>query len=311
MNKITDFNEKDSLAIKLLISNATKGVTNNGSPYLTLTLQDDSGSIDGKYWDISKEQTALIEAGKVYEVHFDVLSYRGVLQAKIHKINAVDQAEIDLVDFVKHSDIPKNQLQAEIKSYINMVENPIISKLVIEIMKEYHEEFFEYPAASKNHHNYVGGLATHVLGMLKVANQLCDTYPILSRDLMIAGVILHDIGKTVELSGPFMTEYTKEGKLLGHISIMQAKIFEVAEKFNLAECEEVTLIRHMVLSHHGQYEYGSPVLPMIIEAEMLQFVDNIDARVEALTKAFEETDEDSFTSRIFSLENRSFYKHNK
>ena len=143
--------------------------------------------------------------------------------------------------------------------------------------------------------------------MLKLANDMCDLYPMLNRDLLISGVVLHDVGKCIELSGPVITEYTLSGKLLGHISIMQAIVSEVAKE-NEIEGEEVLLVRHMILSHHGEYEFGSPVLPLIPEAEMLHYIDNIDARMNSLQKALETIEEGEFTPRIFAMENRSFYK---
>ncbi|MEG0290377.1 MAG: HD domain-containing protein, partial [Erysipelotrichaceae bacterium] len=123
----------------------------------------------------------------------------------------------------------------------------------------------------------------------------------------IGGVLVHDLGKLIELSGPVITEYTLEGKLLGHISIMQAKLTSVAKEQKI-EGEEVTLLRHMILSHHGVYEYGSPVLPMIPEAEILYFIDNMDARMNTMEKALNQVEPGEFTPRIFALENRMFYK---
>lgn len=310
MNKqIKDLKEKDSLSIPLLISNVTKGVTNTGSPYMSLTLQDKTGTIEAKYWDVSAEQSTLIEPGKVYEVNLEILKYRSVLQGKVQKVLHLDQTTVSVNDFIKTSAISKDVLQKEIKEYINQIDNPTIHQMIVEVMKEYHELFFDYPAASKNHHSFVGGLATHVLGMLKLADKMVDLYPSLSRNLLYAGVLLHDIGKTEELSGTLMTEYTTQGKLLGHISIMQAKLFEIATRLKLEDSEEVMLMRHMILSHHGQLEYGSPILPLIIEAEMLQFIDNIDARMETLSRLLSETEDNAFTQRVFSLENRSFYNH--
>ena len=159
----------------------------------------------------------------------------------------------------------------------------------------------------KNHHDFVSGLATHVLGMLHMADALCKQYILLNRDLLIAGVILHDIGKLIELSGAVVTDYTKEGKLLGHISIMQSKVEEKAKQLGYTG-EEVLLLRHMILAHHGQYAYGSPVLPMIPEAEMLYLLDNMDARMQSMEKALAPIEPGGFTPRIFAMENRFLYK---
>ncbi len=309
MNKIKDFKEQTNVKQLLLISSSTNGITNNGSPYLNLVLQDDSGSIDGKYWDVSEKQQALVKAGNVFEVTFDIINYKNNLQAKVSKVEEVDQSTIDLRDFVKQSSVSKEDLQKGLKYYINEIKNPVINKIIVAVLKEYHEDFFEYPAATKNHHNFLGGLATHVLSMLNFAEKMVELYPILSKDLLYAGVILHDIGKLEELSGAFLTEYTTTGKLLGHISIMQAKLYKIACDLGFDDTEEVVMLRHMILTHHGKLEYGSPVLPQIIEADILSYIDNIDARIETLSKAFADTKDNEFTARLFPLENRAFYKH--
>ena len=131
----------------------------------------------------------------------------------------------------------------------------------------------------------------------------------MDRDYLIAGVIIHDLGKIEELSSPVVTEYTKEGKLLGHISIMDARLLQIGKEIGLEDSEELLLLRHMVLSHHGQYEYGSPVRPETMEAEILNLIDNIDARINTIDKALSEVKEGEFTQKIFALDNRFFYKH--
>ena len=145
--------------------------------------------------------------------------------------------------------------------------------------------------------------------MLHLANSMCENYKSLNRDLLISGVLLHDIGKVIELKTGPVTEYTVEGKLLGHISISQTIIQQTADQLQI-EGQEVTLLRHMVLSHHGQYEFGSPVLPMLIEAEALHFIDDIDAKLTMIEKELQTVKPNEFTSRLFALDNRSFYKHN-
>lgn len=308
MNKtIKELVDGDKLSITVLLSTINKGVTNKGAPYLSIALQDKTGTMDAKYWNVTEEQLALYKPGMVGEVSGDVLSHNKQLQFRIVSIRVLDRSTVDLSEFVQASPIPRAQLKEEILNIVKDIQNEAIAKIVDYILHDYEVDFFAYPAASKNHHNFVGGLATHVLGMLQLAEQICNLYPLLNRDLLYGGVILHDIGKLVELSGPVITEYTMEGKLLGHISIMQAKVAQAAEKLAI-EGEEVVLLRHMILSHHGVYEYGSPVLPLIPEAEMLYFIDNMDARMNSLQKAMDTVEEGEFTPKIFSLENRSFYK---
>ena len=306
--QIRAYADGDKLTVKVLLNTVTKGVTNKGAPYLSFVFQDGSGTIDAKYWNVSKEALDAFKPGMLVEVNGDVLCHNHQLQFRVQNMKEISQEGIDLRDYVKASELSENQLKFEIMKYVSDIQDTTIAKLVREMLKQREEKFFVYPAAQKNHHDFVGGLATHVLGMLKLADTLAASYPLLNRDLLIGGVILHDLGKLDELSGAIVTEYTMEGKLLGHIALMQAEISDTAKRLGL-DGENVTLLRHMVLSHHGVYEYGSPVLPMIPEAEMLYLIDNIDARMNTLKKALEPIETGNFTPRIFALENRAFYKH--
>lgn len=293
--------------ITALIISVNKGVTAKGAPYLSFIFQDKSGNMDAKYWNVSEDMLYRFSPGMVVEVTGDVLNHQKQLQFRVQKMKEVE-AEINVSDYVKEGPYSQDVLEEQIMGYLNTIKNPVMHTIVSALLNDHKDTFFEYPAATRNHHDFYSGLATHVLGMLKLAKQLCQLYPMLDQDLLYSGVILHDIGKTVELSGAIASEYTVEGKLLGHISIMQAEIMAKAKELNLDDSEEVMLLRHMVLSHHGVYEYGSPVLPMIPEAEMLYMIDNIDARMNTIQKAFEPVLEGEFTPRIFALENRSFYK---
>lgn len=304
LNEIQDGTKGKFIA---LISNLTKGVTNKGATYLSLVLQDKSGNVDAKYWSPTPEQVSSIKAGMIVEIEGEILSYNKQLQMKVNSLKVIDRSSVDLNDFIKEGDIPRAELKKNIRAVIQSFENKTLQTLILKVMEHYELDFYNYPAAAKIHHDFVGGLATHVWGMMKLANSICDCYPMLDRELLLTGVLLHDIGKCIELSGPVITEYTIEGKLLGHISIMQAIVAEIAKENNLQD-EEVLLVRHMILSHHGEYEYGSPVLPMIPEAEILHYIDNIDARMNVLTKAYEGVEKGDFTPRLFALENRAFYK---
>ncbi len=307
---VNEFQDGEKLSAKLLISQVNKGVTNKGAPYLSFVLQDKSGVIDAKYWNVKEEQLELYKAGMVCLFDFDVLSHNRQLQVRVQSIEILDRKEEDLSEYVRSSSIPKAQLQKEIYDVIENMQNDTYKRITFALLKECEKDFFTYPAASRIHHDFVGGLATHVVGMIHVGKALSALYPMLDEDLLMAGIILHDVGKLKELSGPVITEYTLEGKLLGHISIMQARVSEIATQMGIVN-DDVTMIRHMILSHHGEYEYGSPVLPLLPEAEILHYIDNIDARMNILEKAFAQTEEDDFTQKIFALENRMFYKKKK
>lgn len=305
--KIRDLQTGDHVFIKLLIFQVNKGVTNKGAPYLSFQLQDDTGVMDAKYWNVSEEELQKYKPGMICKFTADILSHNNQMQIRVASIEILDRNKEDLNEYVRTSSIGKEELKFKINQAIEAIQNDTYKRLVKAVLLEYETDFFTYPAASKNHHNFVGGLATHVLGMVELGNFMCEQYPLLDKDLLISGILLHDIGKVVELSGPVIIEYTVEGKLLGHISIMQAKLFEVAQRLNI-EGEELTLLRHMILSHHGVYEFGSPVLPMVPEAEVLNLIDNMDAKMNTLEKAYERVEPGTFTPRIFAMENRSFYK---
>lgn len=305
--KINELQDGEKIKIKLLISSVTRGVTNKGAPYLSFTLQDNTGVMDAKFWNVDESRLDLYKAGMICLFTADILSHNKQLQIRVQDIEILDRKNEELVEYVRSSPIHKQELKDSIFGVVENMSNEVYKQITYAFLKEYEKDFFTYPAASKIHHDFVGGLATHVLGMLNLAKQMCALYPLLDEDLLLSGIILHDIGKITELSGPVITEYTLEGKLLGHISIMHAKVSEMANKLHFDQ-EEVTLLRHMILSHHGQYEYGSPVLPLLPEAEMLSYIDNIDARMNIIEKAFAQTKAGEFTPKMFALENRSIYK---
>ena len=176
----------------------------------------------------------------------------------------------------------------------------------MKVVKNHYISLSTYPAATRNHHEYASGLLYHTTSMLRVAEALSKIYSV-NTSFLYAGIIMHDIGKTLELSGPILPKYTMAGKLLGHISIINAEIAKVCEQLGV-NGETSVLLQHMILSHHGQYDFGSPVLPMTKEAELLHFIDNIDSRMNAIDKALAVIDEGEFTSRQFALEDRNFYK---
>lgn len=305
--KIQELNDGYKGSITVLLTNMNRGITAKGAPYLSFTFQDNTGSMEAKYWNVKEEEIDNYSNGMLVEAYGDVLSHKKMLQFRVAKLELLDMKDVDIYDYVKSSAISKDELQRRVYESIDEIQNETIRVLVNDIMKDNQKDFFEYPAATKNHHDFVGGLATHVLGMLELAHSICAQYPMLNEDLLTAGVILHDIGKLTELNKAVISEYTTQGKLLGHISIMQAIVYEKAKQLNL-DGEEVLLLRHMILSHHGVYEYGSPVLPMIPEAEMLHLIDNIDARMSTLEKAMDNVTPGEFTPRIFAMENRNFYK---
>ena len=305
---ISSFVEGEKIQTSLLITQMNRGITNSGAPYLSFVLQDQSGSIDAKLWDAKDELLSGVEAGKVVLVSAEVLKYRNALQLRIYNLTKLEDNQFDPSDYVMATDLSLEFMQKRIHETLLSMQDIVYRDVCTSIIEDLQEKLYSYPAAAKNHHDFVGGLATHMISMLDLGEAFCTLYPMLNRDLLLAGILLHDLGKIDELSGPILTEYTVEGKLVGHISIMQSKVAEKAKALGYQDSEQVTLMRHMILSHHGEYEFGSPVLPMVMEAEMLTFIDNVDARMNMFAKALESVKPGEWTPRIFPLENRSFYK---
>ena len=309
MVKINEFEEHMKLQQPLLVKDVKNGTTSKGSPYLSLTLQDKTGTIDGKFWDVKENEQALIQAGKILKFSFEVLLYKDKLQLRMNHVEEISEDEYNLEDFVISSDHSEVERRSLTQSLIDSIQNDVYRKLVIGMLSSVGDKFFTFPAARKIHHGWKGGLSDHSLSMATLADELCKHYPQLDRDLLVSAALIHDVGKTAELSGPVTTEYTLEGKLEGHISLANAWLSEVSEKLGVQDREETVLMHHMILSHHGKMEYGSPVAPMIIEAEALYLIDNMDARLTSLKMALDAIKPGTWTSRMFQFENRQFYKH--
>lgn len=308
MNKINTLMDGSHGTDAYLINNVTTGVTNKGSKYLSVVVEDDSGTMDAKFWNVDETDRAIVVKGNVIEIDYDINRYNNTLQMRINAVRALDQRTVDLSQYVQKSPIGVEELKQAIRTAYENIHDPIYHKLVEAVFKRAGSRFFSHPAASRNHHNFYGGLATHVNGMLKLANAICDIYPQLNRDLLVSGVLCHDIGKLYELDSPIATQYTVEGNLCGHISIMHGMLMEIAAQLNLENNEQTLLLRHLILSHHGQYEYGSPVRPQLMEAEMLYYIDNIDAKMDMMTTLLSKTEAGCFSERMFALDNRRFYK---
>jgi len=186
--------------------------------------------------------------------------------------------------------------------------NPHWNRIVRHLMTKYKQEFFEFPAAKRNHHAFAGGLAYHTITMLRLGKAIVKEYPELNASLLYAGIILHDLGKVIELSGAMGTEYTLVGNLVGHLVLVDEEITKACVALKIDEAaEDVVVLRHMVLAHHGLLEYGSPVRPRIMEAEILHQIDNLDASMQMMLTSIRQKQPGEYTDRIFGMDNRSFY----
>ncbi|WP_307067833.1 3'-5' exoribonuclease YhaM [Alkalibacillus filiformis] len=292
----------------LLIKSVDKGVTSSGKPFLTIIFRDRTGEIEAKLWDSTKEDEETFMPEAIVQVHGEIRQFRGKNQLNIRQIRLSNEMDgVRVEDFIEKAPVELEEMQDYLTQMIFALENPNIQRIVRAILKKYNDDLLTYPAATKNHHEYASGLIHHIVSMLKIARQMKDLYSEINTDLLYAGIILHDIGKVKELSSPASPTYTLEGKMLGHISMMVDEIKVTAEELGI-EGEEVMLLQHLVLSHHGKGEWGSPKAPIVREAELLHLIDMMDAKMNMMNRALESVEPGEFTDRIFPLENRQFYK---
>ena len=306
MKLIKDFVENEKINQPFLVNNVTKGITTKGSNYLNIILQDASGTIEAKKWEVEENDENVIKIGSIINVEGDILIYKSGFQLRVNKVASINDSELDISQFVQSAPVSRNDLQKTLFEYVEKITNKEVKRVVEEVVKNHYISLSTYPAATKNHHEYASGLLYHTTSMLRVAESLSKIYEV-NTSFLYAGIIMHDIGKTIELSGAILPKYTMAGKLLGHISIINAEIANTCQQLGVSG-ETSVLLQHMILSHHGQYEFGSPVLPMTKEAELLHFIDNIDSRMNAIDKALSGLEEGEFTPRQFALEDRNFYK---
>ncbi|GEO78556.1 metal-dependent phosphohydrolase [Companilactobacillus mindensis DSM 14500] len=307
---IIDFNNGETMSLEVIIKRSDFRLAKNGKNFLSLVFEDKSGQIPGKYWDASEEDAKKFHVGAVVQLEGRRDLYQGKPQVNITRLGLLDISTVDMSQFVQTAPIKRADMENEFEDVFLQITNGAWNRIVRYLFKKYHDRFFTSAAAKSNHHDFQGGLAFHTLSMVRQAENLADQYPQIDRALLIAGACLHDFGKIIELSGNLDIEYTFEGNMLGHITIVDEEIVKAAQEMDISlESEDMILLRHMILSHHGLLEYGSPERPKILEAEVLHNIDMMDASINMITKALDKTENGNFSERIFGLDNRSFYKH--
>ena len=309
MKMISEFTDHDRIEGQFLLGSVSKGVNTVGGSYFSVELRDASGQITAKKWDATLDDEQIFVTGNVISVIGETNKYRDALQLKILTAEVVPLDEIDVDRFVKAPPISKEELINKFNNYVKSVKNEDCQKLLKYMINKFGDKLYNYPAAVSIHHEYSSGLLVHSLTMADIASMLCPIYDA-DYDLVITGCLLHDMGKIIELEGPIVYKYSLEGKLLGHISIMCAEIRKAAEELKITS-EVPVLLEHMVLSHHGQQEFGSPVMPLTKEALLLSLIDNLDSKMVVVSKATEDLEPGSFSMKVFPLDNRSFYKPKK
>ena len=302
MKMISEFTDHDRIEGQFLLGSVSKGVNTNGGSYFSVELRDASGQITAKKWDATLQDEDIFVTGNVISVIGETNKYRDTLQLKILSAEVVPLEEIDVDRFVKAPPISKEELIKKFNNYVNSIKNEDCQKLLKYMINKFDDKLYNYPAAVSIHHEYSSGLLVHSLTMADIAAMLCPIYDA-DYDLVITGCLLHDMGKIIELEGPIVYKYSLEGKLLGHISIMCAEIRKAADELKITS-EIPILLEHMVLSHHGQQEFGSPVMPLTKEALLLSLIDNLDSKMVVVSKAVEDLEPGSFSTKVFPLDNR-------
>lgn len=306
--KISELKEGNHIINEaFLINDVVKKTANNGTNYFAFILQDASGVINALKWTVQPFEIDLYKKNMIVVVKSGrVVNYNGRYQITIDELS-LPNGDVDVEKFAIPSPIKRDILEEEFISIKDSVKNHNLKLILDEVFNRYYKDYIDYPAAAKNHHEFKSGLLYHSVSMAKLAKEVCKLYPEIDYDLLISGCLLHDLGKIKELTGYISTSYTVEGSLLGHISIGAGIIREICDELKI-EGEEPTLLIHMILSHHGKLEFGSPVLPRTREALVLSMIDDLDAKMMVLDKAYKDVENGEFTQRIFALDNLTFYK---
>ena len=310
--KINEYSVGERVDSFLIIKRVDLKTTNsNQKKYLDFILGDATGDISAKLWDVPVNLEEAFEANMLVRVRGVITSYQGQLQFKVERIREGNENDpVNPADLVPSAPLEPEFMYGEILNrYIGGLENKDMKHIVEQIFLENKEKLMYYPAAKSNHHSIRSGLLYHVLTMLRLGDAMMTIYPFLSHDLLVSGIILHDMAKLVEMDSSsigIVREYTVPGTLLGHISIGVEQIGRVGREVGASE-EVIMLLQHMVLSHHYQPEYGSPVKPMFPEAEMLHHIDLIDARMYDMKLVQDGLEPGTLSDFIFSLDRRKIY----
>lgn len=289
MRFLNELHEGDRINGIYLCKQKQSAVTKNGKPYDSVILQDKTGTIDGKIWDPNSLGIDDFDTLDYIDVMGDVTSFAGAMQLNIKRVRKAAEDEYNPADYLPVSENSTDDMYSQILTMVNSVQNEYLSALLKKLFVEdeaFLKTFEGHSAAKTVHHGFIGGLMEHTLSVARLCEYMANAYPVLNRDLLITSALLHDVGKTRELSAFPMNDYTDEGQLLGHIYIGAQMIHDLAMQIpDFPVILEQELV-HCILAHHGELEYGSPKKPALAEAVALNLADNTDARMETLTEIF-------------------------
>jgi 3'-5' exoribonuclease len=310
---LAKFEENQPIDSYYLVLNKQQRTDRNAKTYLSLTLGDNTGQVEARVWDLANSRVTLdFGKGDVIKVRATNSPYNGTPQLKIDRLRKLSAGEFDRADLLPSTKYSIPELWSKLQAAVESFTEPDLKRLVSVVLAdaEIQAALREAPAAKQLHHAFLGGLLEHVVSLLGLADRVVPHYPMLMRDLVLTGIVLHDIGKIHELAWAGGFEYTLEGQLLGHIQIgasMAEKAMDALPEF---PPRLKTVVLHMILSHHGKLEFGSPKLPMIPEALMLNFLDDMDAKMQTLESEFQKAARQGkgpgeMTERIWALDQRT------
>ncbi len=294
MKYLKDYKEGDRVNDIYLCKFKQSAVTKNGKSYENVILQDKTGTIDAKIWDPNNMGIEDFDALDFIEVYGDVTSFQGASQVNVKRVRKCREGEYDPAEYLPTSKKNIGQMFGELKNIMNSLDNTYCKQLLTALFiddEEFAKKFCYSSAAKSVHHGFVGGLLEHTLSVTRLCEYYCTQYPMLKRDLLLTAAICHDMGKVKELSPFPENDYTDVGNLLGHIVMGSEMISLAAAKIDGFPAELLGELKHCILSHHGELEYGSPKKPALIEAVALNFADNTDAKMETFTELLEGTSE--------------------
>lgn len=289
MKYLADLHEGEHINDIYLIKTKVSAVTKNGKPYENLTITDKTASLNAKIWEPNSEGIEEFEELDYVFISGDVSSYQGALQVSIKRLRVADEGEYDPADYLPVSSNDAEKMYSDLKTMINTVSNPNLNKLLKKFFEEdedFIKRFRKSSAAKQIHHGFVGGLLEHTLSVTRLCEYYTKAYTGLNHDLLITSALLHDIGKTKELSPFPQNDYTDEGQLLGHIVMGATMITQKAGEIEEFPERLLNELVHCILAHHGEFEFGSPKKPALMEALALHLADNTDAKMESMKEIF-------------------------
>ena len=306
---IKDIKENAKIEGNYLVKNKSIGQTRQGKPFLTITLGDKTGTIEAKVWDRVEEISAQFKEGTIVTIAGQANTYRNQIQIQIHELKQ-DKSPVDPAIFQESSpkDIP--HMLSDLKTLANQIQNRHLRTLIDSFMADHHfvTQFKKAPAAKHFHHGYLGGLLEHTLSVSQMAVRVSEHYPELDCDLLLSGAILHDIGKIEELTVEPTIEYSNKGRLLGHIVLGVMMVEEKLKTLKDFPPELALRLNHLILSHHGEFDFGSPKRPKFLEAFALHLIDDMDAKMNAISKLLKNDRQEGSWTVFNNLLQRYFYK---